>query len=87
MSDMINMSTRYLKNKITRNAGFIMAMLMLALPLIFTGTSYASVTSCPDLPVRIAGPTPTYYFTLQDAYNAASNGSGGNLGDVVKAPG
>jgi hypothetical protein len=33
--------------------------------------------SCPTqyLPVRISGTTPTYYSTLQAAYNAAANGS------------
>ncbi len=32
-------------------------------------------TVCTNLPARIAGVTPTYYLTLQAAYNAATNGA------------
>ncbi len=40
---------------------------------IATKSNYITVQHCPNLPVRIAGTTPTYYSTLQAAYNAAGN--------------
>ncbi len=39
-----------------------------------TMVNYITVQPCPNLPVRIAGTTPSYYSTLQAAYDAAANG-------------
>jgi YD repeat-containing protein len=44
-------------------------------PATATMTNYITVQACPNLPVRIAGTTPVYYSTLQDAYNAAPDGA------------
>jgi hypothetical protein len=49
--------------------------LALCTPLLLGSDSFAGVTSCQDLPVRISGPTPRYFATLQEAYNAATNGN------------
>ena len=40
-----------------------------------TRTNYIIIQICPNLPVRIAGASPTYYSTLQAAYDAAVNGN------------
>jgi hypothetical protein len=39
-----------------------------------TKLNYITVLTCPNPPARIAGPTPAYYASLQDAYNAATDG-------------
>jgi hypothetical protein len=39
-----------------------------------TVSQLVSVGWCPALPVRVVGVTTAYYPSLQDAYNAASNG-------------
>lgn len=54
---------------------FIIVLTLLVSSLsFFAGNSNAGVTSCQNLPARIAGATPVYYGTLLDAYNAAVNG-------------
>ena len=40
-----------------------------------TKTSYVIVQSCSNMPFRIAGSSPTYYATLQAAYNGAPTGA------------
>lgn len=40
-----------------------------------TKSNFLSVQTCPNLPFRIAGSSPTYYSTLQAAYNAVPTGA------------
>lgn len=62
--------------KVGRWCKVLICIVILAISslFIFHNASIAGVTSCQNLPVRIAGTTPAYFSTLQAAYNAAVDG-------------